>query len=255
MPYARGKRDTEEKIVADEVIRRTEAEISKRVHAALESEEFLQELQVRIDTAKKELTEKMLAEIKKELQEQKANILEEARNQTKACPLLDSKIISNSNGTQSKSLPPPPPTQSSSQLSRSTPQPPNVPPPPPPPPPPSAPSRSSALVPDHNPGDVEMEVDHEEEERLNRLRGSTPVARCLRLTHVPELEEKARLQQEQMKREQEVSGRKRRISLGIPDGSCQEDERRKKEQQLILGKGTNSKDKTRAKLSFGLMKK
>ena len=42
------------------MIRRTEAEISKRVHAALESEEFLQELQVRIDTAKKELTEKML---------------------------------------------------------------------------------------------------------------------------------------------------------------------------------------------------
>eukprot|EP00286_Rhodomonas_abbreviata_P012580 CAMPEP_0181320590 /NCGR_PEP_ID=MMETSP1101-20121128/18209_1 /TAXON_ID=46948 /ORGANISM="Rhodomonas abbreviata, Strain Caron Lab Isolate" /LENGTH=169 /DNA_ID=CAMNT_0023428313 /DNA_START=250 /DNA_END=755 /DNA_ORIENTATION=- len=70
--------EAEAKLIEEETARRVEQEVQKRVRAALESDAFLHSLQTRMDAERKALTDKMLAEVAREVEEEKKKQLEKA---------------------------------------------------------------------------------------------------------------------------------------------------------------------------------
>ena len=224
--WRRGDRKFKE-LVGEEVTKRLDAEIKRRVADAIESDLFLAALQKRIDEAKAALTDKMLKEVEQELAEEKQRRLAFAFAALPAQATADPP-------------PPPPPDEDptapplhiphsdsfpSHSHAAAHPQYPlaslSL-----PPPPPAEELRAAE--------EAAARAKAEAETAAQRARAAEEERQ--RLSRLEELQEQARQAEDKQRREREAA------------------EIKKKEQALILGKGSKGKDQPRAKLSFSFGK-
>eukprot|EP00287_Rhodomonas_sp_CCMP768_P029111 CAMPEP_0202853786 /NCGR_PEP_ID=MMETSP1389-20130828/90660_1 /ASSEMBLY_ACC=CAM_ASM_000865 /TAXON_ID=302021 /ORGANISM="Rhodomonas sp., Strain CCMP768" /LENGTH=465 /DNA_ID=CAMNT_0049532345 /DNA_START=432 /DNA_END=1832 /DNA_ORIENTATION=- len=204
--------EAEEKLVQEETARRVEEEVSRRVRGALESNGFLAALQTRIDKEKQQLTDKMIAQVAQEVEEEKQRRLQAAL--TDLSPPLP------------PGAPPSSTDFSSSDASKSL-VPAKIIPPPPPPAEPAPPPE-----PEVDPEQLQRE--QEEQQRLQRL---------------AELEEQARREEEDRKRvREEEDSKKRQQQLILGKGKAGEG---KPGQDSRLALAPNPNDERRGRQGEG----
>eukprot|EP00287_Rhodomonas_sp_CCMP768_P010719 CAMPEP_0196731704 /NCGR_PEP_ID=MMETSP1091-20130531/11314_1 /TAXON_ID=302021 /ORGANISM="Rhodomonas sp., Strain CCMP768" /LENGTH=384 /DNA_ID=CAMNT_0042074855 /DNA_START=190 /DNA_END=1345 /DNA_ORIENTATION=+ len=204
--------EAEEKLVQEETARRVEEEVSRRVRGALESNGFLAALQTRIDKEKQQLTDKMIAQVAQEVEEEKQRRLQAAL--TDLSPPLP------------PGAPPSSTDFSSSDASKSL-VPAKIIPPPPPPAEPAPPPE-----PEVDPEQLQRE--QEEQQRLQRL---------------AELEEQARREEEDRKRvREEEDSKKRQQQLILGKGKAGEG---KPGQDSLLALAPNPNDQRRGRQGEG----